>query len=47
MAEMDRRAGRPAVTPEVVASNLGSMISLNEKLIRYAQASRAGITGIS
>ena len=43
MAEMDRNAGRSAITPEIVASKLGSMISLNEALIRYAQASRAGI----
>ncbi len=43
MAEMDRRAGRPVITPEVVASQLGPLISLNEALIRYAQASRSGI----
>lgn len=43
MAAMDRKAERPAITPEVVASNLGSMISLHEALIRYSQAPRAGI----
>jgi hypothetical protein len=29
MAEMDRRAGRPAITPAIVASNLESWITLH------------------
>jgi hypothetical protein len=46
MAEMDRRAGRPAITPAMVVSHLGPWISLHQELIRYAQASRAIIAAI-
>ncbi len=43
MAEMDRSAGRPAITPAMVVSHLEPWISLHQELIRYAQASRAVI----
>ena len=43
MAEMDRRAGRPAITQATVASNLEHWITLHQDLIRYAQAARAGV----
>ena len=43
MAEMDRSAGRPAITRAVVASHLEPRIALHRELIRYAQASRAVI----
>jgi hypothetical protein len=41
MAEMDTRAGRPAITPAIVASHIESMITLHQDLIRYAQLARA------
>ena len=41
MADMDRRAGRQAITPAVVASHLKPWITLHQELIRYAQAARA------
>jgi hypothetical protein len=43
MAEMDRRAGRPAINQATVASNLEHWITLHQDLIRYAQAARAGV----
>ena len=43
MAEMDRRAGRQAITPAMVASHIGPWITLHQELIRYAQAPRAVI----
>lgn len=43
MAEMDRRAGRQAITPALVASHLEPWITLHQELIRYAQAPRATI----
>lgn len=43
MAEMDRRAGRQAITPAMVASRLEHWIPLHQELIRYAQAPRAVI----
>jgi hypothetical protein len=43
MAEMDRRGGRQAITPALVASHIGPSITLQLELIRYAQAARAVI----
>jgi len=43
LAAMDRRAGRPAITQAIVASNLEHWISLHQDLIRYAQAAQAVI----
>jgi hypothetical protein len=41
LAEMDRAAGRPAVTPELVRANLDHRIALHRDFIRYAQATRS------
>ena len=47
MAQMDRGAGRPAITSAAVVSHLEPWISLHRELIRYAQASRAVIAATS
>lgn len=43
MAEMDRRAGRQAITPAIVANHLEPTITLHRELIQYAQAARANV----
>jgi hypothetical protein len=45
LAEMDRAAGRQAITPELVKANLDHMIRLNMDLIRYYEASRSTSSG--
>ncbi|MDP9468406.1 MAG: hypothetical protein M3P32_06670 [Chloroflexota bacterium] len=40
MAEMDRRAGRPPITPAMVATQTHAWITLHQQLIRYAQTVR-------
>ena len=41
LAEMDRNAGRPAITPALVRANLNHRIALHRDFIRYAQATRS------
>lgn len=43
MAEMDRSAGRQAITQAMVTSHLEAWITLHQEGIRYAQAARAVI----
>jgi hypothetical protein len=43
MAELDRRAGRPAVTPAFVTSRIDGMLAHHQKAIRVAQALRTVI----
>ena len=45
MAKLDREAGRPAVTPELVLSKTGQWITLHGELIRYAQLARRDVRG--
>jgi hypothetical protein len=40
---MDRKAGKPVIDATIVVRNLEPMISLQEELIQYAQASRAAV----
>lgn len=46
MAEMDRRAGRQAITPAMIAMHLEPWITLHQDGIRYAQAPRAVIVAL-
>lgn len=43
MAEMDRKAGKPVIDTTIVVRHIEPLISLQEELIRYAQASRAAV----
>jgi hypothetical protein len=40
MAELDRRAGKPPVTPAVIASATESALTVRQELIRGAEAMR-------